>query len=163
MCFVGIDPGKRGGIALLPSSPASPMPEAMLTPFTERGAVNLPPILDFLEPFGPPTAIAVESVHAMPGQGVSAMFSFGKSAGGVEALSTLFDCPHLYPTPQSWMKHVLTGYRRSDGGGKPSVLYVQNNYPSFNLTPGRCTKPQDGLSDAICLAEFAKMSFLGLT
>ena len=49
--------------------------------------------------------VIVESVHAMPGQGVSSMFRFGTAYGGALALAERFDCP--------W--HPRSGFIRACG------------------------------------------------
>ncbi len=47
----------------------------------------------------------IERVHAMPGQGVSSTFSFGRSLGIIEALIAYRNIPTVWVTPQKWKKH----------------------------------------------------------
>lgn len=46
----------------------------------------------------------IEQVHAMPGQGVSSMFSFGESCGFIRGVLVATGIPFQMVTPQSWMK-----------------------------------------------------------
>ena len=46
----------------------------------------------------------VETVHAMPGQGVTSMFSFGKAAGTIEGVLAGLEIPVTFVTPQAWKK-----------------------------------------------------------
>jgi crossover junction endodeoxyribonuclease RuvC len=48
----------------------------------------------------------VEQVGAMPGQGVTSMFSFGHSAGVVRGVLGALEIPTRLVTPQAWKKHV---------------------------------------------------------
>lgn len=48
----------------------------------------------------------LEQVQAMPGQGVSSMFTFGHAAGLVEGVITGAGIPLTLVTPQAWKKHA---------------------------------------------------------
>jgi len=50
--------------------------------------------------------VVIEKVGAMPGQGVSSMFNFGRSAGIIEGVVVGLKIPHTYVTPQTWTKAV---------------------------------------------------------
>lgn len=49
--------------------------------------------------------IVIEQVHAMPGQGVTSMFSFGHACGVVHAVADMLPFPFVFVTPQCWKKH----------------------------------------------------------
>lgn len=49
--------------------------------------------------------IVVEKVHAMPKQGVSSTFKFGRSLGVIEGVVGAFGWPLTWVTPQAWKKH----------------------------------------------------------
>jgi len=52
----------------------------------------------------------VERVNAMPGQGVTSMFSFGQAYGVIHGVLGALDIPVEFPTPQQWKKfHGLIG------------------------------------------------------
>ena len=56
-----------------------------------------------------PTVI-VERVHAMPKQGVSSTFKFGRSLGVIEGVIATLGWPTVWVTPQAWKKtHGLIG------------------------------------------------------
>jgi crossover junction endodeoxyribonuclease RuvC len=50
--------------------------------------------------------VVIERVGAMPGQGVSSMFNFGRSAGIIEGVVAALQIPHTYVTPVIWTKDV---------------------------------------------------------
>lgn len=52
------------------------------------------------------SALLVESVHAMPGQGVVSMFNFGVTTGIIRGVAAGVGIEYMTITPQSWKKHV---------------------------------------------------------
>ena len=56
-----------------------------------------------------PTHAIVEKVGAMPNQGVSSMFAFGRAAGIIEGALAALNVPVTYVTPQAWMKATQCG------------------------------------------------------
>ena len=57
-----------------------------------------------VERFTPSQAV-VERVGAMPGQGVSSMFKFGRGLGIIEGVIAASMLPVLYVTPTVWKRH----------------------------------------------------------
>jgi len=95
MIVLGIDPGQTGGFARVSEGQllyAWPMP-------LEK-ALTKKPTLDFwcaanagwkdLDYARGPDYVVIESVHAMPAQGVSSSFQFGRMFGAVEMLAQLY-------------------------------------------------------------------------
>ena len=56
-----------------------------------------------------PTHAIVEKVGAMPNQGVSSMFTFGRAAGIIEGALAALNVPVTYVTPQTWIKATGCG------------------------------------------------------
>lgn len=56
----------------------------------------------------------IEKVGAMPGQGVTSMFSFGRSVGQIEGVLAGLQIPVTYVTPQAWQK-ALSVPKGKDG------------------------------------------------
>ena len=90
MKFMGIDPGAFGAVAILDKDSRELVIIDMPTLKVKRGPrvvnqVDAHMLADALRPHmtGEIKAL-IEKVHAMPGQGVSSMFSFGRAAGIVE-------------------------------------------------------------------------------
>lgn len=78
MKIIGIDPGQRGGIALIHSNRA----EAWPMPGTVAQIVAL--IRSLSEPGD---TLAVERAQPMPKQGVTSVFTYGQHFGGFEAIA----------------------------------------------------------------------------
>lgn len=104
--LIGIDPGCSGAIVVLQSERCPEPIEWMRMPTMKEGKaarVDCAELVRFLEYVDTGHAY-VEAVHAMPGQGVSSMFSFGHAAGSVMGVLTALRIPVTLVTPQRWKK-----------------------------------------------------------
>ena len=148
MIFIGIDPGKKGGVAfILPESglyDAYPMPETRKQLFAMLSSI-----------VGPSRNVvaAVESVHSMPKQGVASTFTFGKGVGEVLGILTAIGAQIHEPTPQAWKKAMLAG---TDKSKDASIQVAENLFSNINLVPKGCRKPNDGMAEALLLAEYIR-------
>jgi crossover junction endodeoxyribonuclease RuvC len=109
---IGIDPGISGAIAVFEDGVlicVVDMPTLKIasgkTMKSHISAVSLMDILDGGYPRNE-AHIVVEKVGAMPGQGVTSMFNFGRSAGIIEGVVAALRMPHTYVTPATWTKAV---------------------------------------------------------
>jgi crossover junction endodeoxyribonuclease RuvC len=111
MIIIGIDPGLSGAIAFYNTDTHEVTVHDMPTVEVKRGAKakrEIAPALvaKALMSRGPVHAAFVERVGAMPGQGVSSVFSFGYSTGVViGALAALEIYTTIIP-PQTWQKSM---------------------------------------------------------
>jgi crossover junction endodeoxyribonuclease RuvC len=126
---VAVDPGKSGAIALIDSSAA--LIDVYDMP-TVGKLVSARLIVD-LEDWEDTTFgdVIIEDVHAMPGQGVTSMFSFGRSLGVVEGVFGMAGKPIHYVTPQRWKKEL--------GGGLGPDKEV-SRLRAINLWPAHADK-----------------------
>jgi hypothetical protein len=101
-CILGIDPGLTGACAFFfPGAPDRVAAEDMPV---VAGEIDCATLARRIVQMGPAVAI-VERVGAMPGQGVSSTFKFGRSYGAVlGVLAALQIRTHLV-TPALWKKH----------------------------------------------------------
>lgn len=152
MIYIGVDPGKKGGYAVISKSETGQavfaypwdddffaMEMASLMQFKEHGIVA-----------------AVEKVGAMPGQGVTSMFSFGQSFGFILGVLTAFGIPYQLVPPRKWKAEFgLLNTEKQD-----SVVVAKRLFPNVSLLPTeRCRKESDGMSDALLMAEYARRKF----
>lgn len=99
--IVGVDPGISGAVAALDAATGQLLwVEDM--PVLDKW-VNAAALADLLR--GELIrAAAVESVHAMPRQGVTSSFNFGRGYGQVLGVLATLNAPTMHPTPQLWKK-----------------------------------------------------------
>lgn len=92
--YTGIDPGKNGGIVSLEGDlvHCSRLSDPLSDIASEFDAVGV-----FI--------VYLEKVHAMPGQGVTSMFNFGRSYGQIEGILAALNIKHTEIQPQAWQKH----------------------------------------------------------
>lgn len=154
--FIGIDPGMSGGIAVL--SPNGCLSVRIL-PFVDR-ELDHRELHGWLEtltldyPDETKPIVYVEKISAMPGQGVSSMWTFGYVTGQLHMFVRMLDIPMKLVTPQAWKKMILAGTAKDK---QAAIEHCINAYPhnSF-LATSRSHKPHDGICDATCIAEYAQ-------
>lgn len=144
---IGIDPGAKGAYAMIRGD------EVTVKAWDERLFVT-----DMLKlsDSGEYVMCAVEKVGAMPGQGVTSMFSFGQSYGFILGVLAAFGIPYQLVSPRRWKGEFgLIGTVK-----QASVDVAKRLYPEVSLRPTeRCRKDSDGMADALLLAEFARRKF----
>lgn len=103
----------------------------------------------------------IERAQAMPGQGVSSMFSIGLGFGIWRGLLTGLRIPFEVVSPQTWQKEMFSGVNRADTKAA-SALVAQRLRPDVDWRASqRCRKPHDGMTDAFCIAEYGRRRVLG--
>lgn len=137
--FIGIDPGKSGGIGCAPETGDAwcyKMPETdvdLFYLFSElRGQYER--VHAFLE-----------NVHSMPGQGVASSFTFGEGYGKLQMALIASAIPYDKITPQRWQKTLgcLTG-----GQKNISKARAQELFPHIRVT--------HAIADALLIAEYGR-------
>lgn len=158
--FLGVDPGLSGALALLGPT-GSLQIEDMPTLQLKKGPKQkryldyqaIARLVDsWASPDLPGTVVAaIEQVGAMPGQGVSSTFDFGRTYGALKmALHSQF-IRVLDPTPTQWKRAVGI----PTGAGKDQSRAVASNlFPRFAHLFAR--KKDDGRAEAALLAEYAR-------
>src|SRR5699024_10877515 len=102
--ILGIDPGCSGALVILNKHGSFENYLAMpLIKIGKKSRINGAAVADFIRTF-PITHAYIEQVGAMPGQGVSSMFTFGHAAGVVEGIVQGLNIPYTLVTPQAWKK-----------------------------------------------------------
>jgi crossover junction endodeoxyribonuclease RuvC len=124
-CFLGIDPGMSGGIALMRS-------DDQQAPLLISMPETLADIREAFELVAPITRFAlIENVHSFPGQGVASTFKFGRIFGRLEAMLAAFNIPYDYVTPQKWQGALGC---LSKGNKNITKIKAQSLYPSLKIT-----------------------------
>jgi crossover junction endodeoxyribonuclease RuvC len=100
-CFAGFDPGKSGAFAFYFRA-APEMIAAEDFPLV-NGEIDSATLADRLRQMRPDFAI-IERVGAMPKQGVSSTFNFGKSYGVLLGVVAALQIPSALVTPGTWKK-----------------------------------------------------------
>ena len=141
---IGIDPGKKGGFAVLIDGKvwkAEVWDDAEFVD-TMRQVSQMRTV----------ARAAVEKVGAMPHQGTVSMFNFGKSCGFIEGVLATLDIPYQLISPQKWKAEFGLNSDK-----QKSIEVCHKLFPDVDLlaTP-RCKKPSDGKAESILLCEYAR-------
>lgn len=146
MIYIGVDPGKKGGYAVIDGDAVD------VFPWDDSSFID-----NMADAMNCGTCVAcVEKVGAHPGQGVTSMFSFGQSYGFIlGVLAALGIGVQLVP-PGTWKKEFsLIGKDKA-----ASIEVCKRLFPGVNLLPSeKCRKDSDGMAEALLLACYAKRHF----
>lgn len=152
--FIGIDPGIRGAVAVL--SDIGKFIDVFDMPIqTKRSGRNeVDPLAlwerlcEATQPFAAlPRYFVVEQVSAMPGQGVSGMFSLGDSYGCVRTVAAIHGrCTTV--TPGVWKKEMKLTKNKDY-----SRTLAKKAFP--NAAAFLARKKDDGRAEALLLATYA--------
>lgn len=100
--IMGVDPGVSGAVAFY--FPMVPSRIAVDDVPVAGGEINIPELARMIR-IHRPTLAVIERVHAMPKQGVSSSFNFGRSYGDVRGTISALGVPLHFVTPQKWKRH----------------------------------------------------------
>lgn len=142
MFYIGIDPGKNGGIGILCNDYVYEV-----LPYSDEE------LLLTLRDYSPQNCkCVVEKVNAMPGQGVTSMFNFGKNFGFIQGVLEAYEIPFELVPPQKWKKEFSVTSDKNT-----SIDVAKRLFPNINLkATNRCKKDHDGMAEALLMAEYAR-------
>ena len=150
--FIGIDPGKNGGVAVINEvpdheavvsfkCPSSPIEMAYSLMATIPQNVSYDDVI-----------VLVEHVHAMPKNGVVSMFSFGQNLGQWEGILGAFELSVKYAGPRTWMQHYDCKPRMDRRDRKRYLRGIAESlFPNVKMT--------FNISDALLIANYNKEAY----
>ena len=158
MIILGIDPGSSGGIVIVQAK-TNTLPKIMF-------AIKMPTVTIYGKKIIDTKKISselynysidisiIEKVHAMPRQGVTSSFQFGRNFGGIEALSYMHAKRVDYVAPAVWKKSLGLGHTKKDSLDLARLKF--GDLDIWNL------KSNDGVAEAALLTLFWIEKFMKL-
>lgn len=145
---LGIDCGLNGAIALVVDGELVRVVDMPTVTLERNGKtkrqVSVPELVDIIKELDPTEAYA-EKVFAMAGQGVTSVFSLGRSLGVVEGALTALRIKTTLMTPQTWIKAMgVVGGK--DGSRARAMELFPDHLALFKRVK------DDGRSDASLIA-----------
>ena len=144
MIFLGIDPGKTGGISVHGHY-------VQAFGFTNKTNMDIYRMIKDCKYInrGDVTEVGciamIEKVHSMPKQGVASSFTFGKGYGFLLGCLTALEIPFEYVTPQKWQRYLGC---LSKGDKNVTKQKAQELYPQLKIT--------HAIADALLIGEYLK-------
>jgi crossover junction endodeoxyribonuclease RuvC len=153
LIIIGIDPGLSGAVVFLNTATHDldiyDMPTVEVTRNGKKKRELSAQLLSNILSGHKVTAAYLERVNAMAGQGVSSVFSFGRSSGIVEGILAAFDIPTTLVTPQAWQKAMEV--RAGKDGSRERAMQL------FPAHAGMFARVKDdGRSDAALIAAYGE-------
>ena len=153
MIVFGIDPGVSGALSIYENKK---LMEVIDMPTMSEGKKNKKQInaaqlsLEIKQRINgsSETAVVIEHVTAMPGQGVTSMFNFGQSFGVIKGICSALTLPIYFVRPVKWKKHFnLIGSSKDASRTKAIELF-----PSFSNDMAK--KKDANKADAILIGRY---------
>ena len=136
MFFLGVDPGKKGAVAIIR--------------YGEAYAFPIKKIKEICETYEGICVATVEAVHAMPHQGVTSCFTFGEGLGYIKGMLDAFQIPYKTVPPQVWKKEFGVTADK-----KTSIWKCEELYPGINLYPtSRSRTKSPDMAEAVLIATY---------
>ena len=138
--FIGIDPGKSGGIACL--NVLGEIVSVRKMPETDS---EIYAVISGFKTLDIDAKALIERVSSSPQMGVVSAFSFGKGYGGLRMALTAAGIIYDEVSPQVWQRHLgcLSG-----GDKKITKQKAEQLFPSVRMT--------HAISDALLIADYAR-------
>lgn len=153
MLIAGIDPGKTGALAILHSDGSV---EFFDVPRIKLKGKDVPAWTEwrrswsFALEWASPDLVVIEDVSARPGQGVTSMFTFGRTLGFAHALAIGCGASVQTVTPSVW-KAKMGLINSGKGASREKACAL---YPSTAASLGRVK--DDGRAEALLLAHYGR-------
>jgi hypothetical protein len=146
--YIGIDPGNSGALAAIYYNG-----DVLIREFKDATIKDMYEYFEHVTVGGTPIAL-LEKVHAMPGQGVTSMFTFGKNFGRIEMALISNKISFTMITPQEWMKYY--GVKRNKDESKTVWKkrlreLAERIFPNVKVTANN--------ADALLIANYLKQTY----
>jgi len=157
---IDVDPGIDGGIVVLNDSVIAGRVMPTLKYPNSRGRImDTRRVSEFLET----AAVVSERQHVLsrPKQGVTSMFTLGKSVGVLEGVCVAMRVPFEFVDHRQWERAMFARTPHKDTKAA-SILKAGQLYPIVSLLPSdRCSKLHDGMADSLMIATYGKRVLAG--
>lgn len=164
--YIGIDPGLTGAICIISTGVAPvciPMP--LLASGEDVDAKSISSIIHSQTGSGG-VFVVIEKSQAMPGQGVTSMFSYGRTYGKLLGVLEIMGVPFEEIHPTKWKKAtglVIDKNPKDSANEKKKKLKAASAALAIKLFPS-CRKDilgprggiKDGIAEALLLAEYGR-------
>lgn len=150
--FVGIDPGMRGGIAVIGDS--GKIVDTIPMPIRKDKLIDHDSIYRYIKDIASPTIFVERSVAF--GMGVTSAFNYGRGFAAIEIAIELSGNQINYVYPQTWTRFLHQGISRDIDPKSRSLIKARSLFGDKALPKSPRGKPHDGIVDALLIAEYGR-------
>lgn len=145
--YVGIDPGKKGAMAIMGYSNTTGERYMMkIIPFDPQEYIKM------LKQFNGAT-VCIEQVHSLPREGVKSVWSFGQTYGWLLGVLDAVGLSYQTVPPNLWKKDF--SLLRTEK--KQSIEVCKRLFPGIELRrTDKCRTDDDNMADAALICEYAR-------
>ena len=155
--FLGFDPGLSGGMTFINENNQIVVCEPMPIFDTGKGKreVDVNAIIKIIKRVQLDNEIVtagIEDVHAMPKQGVTSVFTFGKGFGMLIGILSALNIPYTLIKPRQWQKQAFEGLSKADTKQMGAIVCARL-WPGWDFKASdRCRKVHDGMTDSALIS-----------
>ena len=147
--FLGIDPGQKGGIAIIFPRKTTITQTSVIDMPTIGKEIDVKAVIELLENTIDPVVI-IEIQKAFPKQGATSGFTNGFNYGLLlGALKALGKVKIIRVLPGDWKREMLRGLNKNDKA--LSIARARELFPKMDIP-----KSKDGRAEALLLAEYGR-------
>ena len=145
--YIGLDPGKKGAMAIMGYSNTTGERYMMkIIPFDPQEYIKA------LKQFNGAT-VCIEQVHSLPREGVKSVWSFGQTYGWLLGVLDAVGLSYQTVPPNLWKKDF--SLLRTEK--KQSIEVCKRLFPGIELKrTDRCRNDDDNMADAALICEYAR-------
>lgn len=160
-CIFGVDLGLNGGMGKVSLSEGEPRVWRMPTLPAPKGkgrVYDLPDIVRRLYSWAPDHVFIEEA--QLKGKSPKTTLQAVAGMARCQALFEMVCCVKGYPytivPARMWQRTMFAGAGKVADTKAASILVAKRLFAGIDLRPGQCRKDQDGLSDALLIAEYGR-------
>ncbi len=159
--YIGIDPGLKGGIAIIDDEDIGRI-ELHIMPVIGDKDYDIQALKNILRLHRDAALVVVERQQCMPGEGLSRVFKTGSGFGILLGLLAGLELRYDVVPPQKWQRQLYVGMRHGQDPKVSSEIVAKRLFPTADFRRSeRAHVAADGLTDAACIAEFARRTMRG--
>ena len=148
-CYIGIDPGATGAMAVIATGVGAPM-------VYDFGHSKILPQMGHISRAERAHAV-IEKAGAMPKQGVSSTFKFGVNYGWWQGVLDAYGIPYDFVTPAKWRRVMFDSMSKDD----PKAMSLDRARRLFPKMAEQLSRKKDhGRAEALLLAEYCRRSII---
>jgi len=147
MKYIGIDPGREGGISIIDRN--KKIFYSMEMPISKDKDIDIKSLLKLIE-VGDHYFCVIEKAQSMPRQGVVSVFSYARDYGQVLAFLKILHISFLEVPPRTWKNEFLL-----DNKKYKSIIMAEKLFPGETFLTSRM-RYMDGKAESLLIAEYAR-------